>query len=240
MRRLRYAFVPLAFVLFVYVAHAEVSVFFSPRGGCDKSVIRVAQSAQMYLDAACYTFTLSSIGDELIAAKKRGVNVRVILDRMSSSQGYSQLPRLLQAGIPVRVNAHEGLMHNKFIIADGKNLATGSFNWTQSAMDRNDENVLLFWQEPSTANLYAAQFERMWADTIRFGPSALDPVGVIEPEISRRVTQAKPSDSGTVFITKTGARFHAAGCRSLRRSSIAISRSDAEKRGYSACSICKP
>ena len=42
-----------------------------------------------------------------------------------------------------------------------------------------------------------------------------------------------------VYITRTGSKFHRAGCRYLRRSSIKIDRSDAEKY-YTPCSICNP
>ena len=56
---------------------AEVQVFFSPRGGAEEALISLARSARMYLDAACYTFSLESVADELVAAQKRGVRVRV-------------------------------------------------------------------------------------------------------------------------------------------------------------------
>lgn len=44
----------------------------------------------------------------------------------------------------------------------------------------------------------------------------------------------------TVYITKTGKKFHRNGCRSLSKSKISISRSNAIKKGYSPCSVCKP
>lgn len=49
-------------------------------------------------------------------------------------------------------------------------------------------------------------------------------------------------DSGgvTVYITKTGSKYHASGCRYLSKSKIAISKSSAQARGYTACSVCHP
>ncbi|HAH87405.1 MAG TPA: hypothetical protein DCL60_08550 [Armatimonadetes bacterium] len=44
----------------------------------------------------------------------------------------------------------------------------------------------------------------------------------------------------TVYITKTGRKYHADGCRSLLRSRIPISKTDAAKRGYTPCKNCKP
>lgn len=43
----------------------------------------------------------------------------------------------------------------------------------------------------------------------------------------------------TVYVTKTGSKYHTAGCRYLRSSSIPMALSDAIKY-YSPCSVCKP
>ena len=49
---------------------------------------------------------------------------------------------------------------------------------------------------------------------------------------------AQPMNTGTVYITATGSKYHAAGCRSLSRSSSPLSQSQALSRGYSACKVC--
>lgn len=46
--------------------------------------------------------------------------------------------------------------------------------------------------------------------------------------------------SQTVYITKTGTKYHTDGCRYLSQSKIAIELSDAIAKGYGACSVCKP
>ncbi len=53
---------------------------------------------------------------------------------------------------------------------------------------------------------------------------------------------AESPDGGdaTVYITKTGKKYHADGCRSLRKSKIPISKSDAIAQGYTPCEICNP
>jgi hypothetical protein len=43
-----------------------------------------------------------------------------------------------------------------------------------------------------------------------------------------------------VHITRTGAKYHRAGCKYLSKSDIPISREDAIARGYTACSVCNP
>jgi phosphatidylserine/phosphatidylglycerophosphate/cardiolipin synthase-like enzyme len=224
-------------------AFSEVKVYFSPNGGCDRALIQLARAAQMYLDAACYTFSLDSIADELMAAKNRGVNVRLILDRSQSGQTWCPASRLAAADIPVRINTHGGLMHDKFLVADGRSVATGSFNWTQAAVGKNDENLVVFLGEVAVASAFAVQFDRMWKDAARFTTFSARPTTTQAPAPPPTVAQPQPSpqaSADTVYITKTGTKFHRAGCRYLARSSIPISRKDAEARGYAPCKVCNP
>jgi len=79
-------FVTVLVVLLAGAAYGEVQVFFSPQGGCAQALIRLARSAQMYLDAACCRFSLDTVADELIAPNQRGVKVRVILERLQGAQ----------------------------------------------------------------------------------------------------------------------------------------------------------
>jgi len=51
---------------------------------------------------------------------------------------------------------------------------------------------------------------------------------------------AKDNGDTTVYVTRTGAEYHRAGCSSLSRSSIPITLRDAVARGYGPCSRCKP
>ncbi|MGU3625114.1 phospholipase D-like domain-containing protein [Raoultella ornithinolytica] len=53
-------------------------------------------------------------------------------------------------------------MHNKFMVIDGKNVQTGSFNYTASAVSRNAENVLLIEDAPQLAEAYQREFKRLW------------------------------------------------------------------------------
>lgn len=53
-------------------------------------------------------------------------------------------------------------------------------------------------------------------------------------------TKTLRTEKITVYITKTGTKYHRAGCRYLRRSSIPISLEEAKARGYTPCSVCNP
>lgn len=58
------------------------------------------------------------------------------------------------------------IMHNKFMVIDGKNVQTGSFNYTASAVSRNAENVLLIEDAPQLAEAYQREFNRLWDEGI--------------------------------------------------------------------------
>lgn len=45
--------------------------------------------------------------------------------------------------------------------------------------------------------------------------------------------------SAVVYVTRTGEKYHEATCRHLRKSKIAMSRSEASLR-YDPCRVCKP
>ena len=62
------------------------------------------------------------------------------------------------------------------------------------------------------------------------------------PPLAAAAAAAAASGGGgdTVYITNTGEKYHRDGCRYLKKSQIAISRSDAIAQGYGACSVCNP
>jgi len=54
-----------------------------------------------------------------------------------------------------------GIMHNKYMIIDGKVLFTGSYNWSANAEDNNFENAM-FIQASSVIQKFQADFEKIW------------------------------------------------------------------------------
>jgi phosphatidylserine/phosphatidylglycerophosphate/cardiolipin synthase-like enzyme len=69
--------------------------------------------------------------------------------------------RLQQAGLDVRLDNSEGTLHHKLLLIDGRIIATGSYNFTRSAEQANDENVVIF-DDPGAAALLQAEFKRLY------------------------------------------------------------------------------
>jgi hypothetical protein len=60
------------------------------------------------------------------------------------------------------------------------------------------------------------------------------------PAATQPKAKPKPQKKDVVHITRTGAKYHRAGCRYLSKSDIPIERSEAIARGYEPCKVCKP
>ena len=54
------------------------------------------------------------------------------------------------------------------------------------------------------------------------------------------VQVAQDPQSTTVYITKTGKKYHRDGCRYLSQSKIKTTLKEAKANGYTACKVCHP
>jgi phosphatidylserine/phosphatidylglycerophosphate/cardiolipin synthase-like enzyme len=133
-------------------------VRFSPRGGCTDLIVREVGTAKKTVRVLAYSFTSIPIGDCLIAAKRRGVSVSVVIDGGERDQAHDQGARLRTAGITVAYDSRHSIMHDKVIVLDDAAVMTGSFNFTAVAEHGNAENLLLL-RDADLARRYAAEFE---------------------------------------------------------------------------------
>lgn len=135
----------------------------------DEALINIINSSKETLNIAIYSLTKKEIVNAIINAKNRGVNVRLITDKEESSYKSEkpQLALLKKNGIPIKINSHSGLMHLKVTIADKSTTTTGSYNYTESATNKNDE-VLVVIKGETTATTFENQFDNMWNDTVNF------------------------------------------------------------------------
>jgi phosphatidylserine/phosphatidylglycerophosphate/cardiolipin synthase-like enzyme len=112
---------------------AQISVYFSPNGGCENAVINQINKARSQILVAIYTFTEEEIAQALVNAKKNGIGIEVLMDKTQASGAYAKGVFLASKGIPVRYSTGQGLMHNKFAVIDTLIVITGSFNWASAA-----------------------------------------------------------------------------------------------------------
>ncbi len=130
--------------------------------GISSRVVPLVNSAKHNIYVPAFLITHKSLTNSLIAAYKRGVNVKIIIDATNTGTRISTLIPLRTAGVPVKVENYAGKMHSKTIIIDNKYIVTGSTNFSNSGENKNDENMLII-ENPKIAKFYAEFFEYLWA-----------------------------------------------------------------------------
>jgi phosphatidylserine/phosphatidylglycerophosphate/cardiolipin synthase-like enzyme len=123
------------------------------------------------IDVIMYRLTDRRPGDALIAAKSRGVPVRLITDlkeyRLVSRLWHAwNIDRLWAAGISVRVPAHAGMNHQKSVVLYGqRTVIFGSSNWTSPSDRLQQEHNYFSTGSLWIFNWFVNQFDRKWGNT---------------------------------------------------------------------------
>jgi phosphatidylserine/phosphatidylglycerophosphate/cardiolipin synthase-like enzyme len=135
-------------------------------GGPDETLAAAIDGARLSVDVAAYSLNLWSIRDALIHASQRGVVVRMVME--SDNMDDQEVQDLMDAGIPVIGDQHEGLMHDKFVVIDRSEVWTGSMNYTVGGAYKDNNNLIRI-RSVQVAQDYTNEFEEMFADGL-FGP----------------------------------------------------------------------
>ena len=134
---------------------------FSPGEDCRRQLLDLLVGARHSLDISVFTISDDRLADAILLAHKRGVITRLITDDNKARDQGSDIFYLIDQGVPVRMDSSENHMHHKFAIIDRKTLVNGSFNWTRSATEYNQENILVT-DETKLVSAYLAEFEQLW------------------------------------------------------------------------------
>jgi len=254
---LRAAFAAALILAAVVPAHgafaAQIEVCFSPPlpGGCDpiRAIETAIGSARKSILVQAYEITPGPLVTALVAAHRRGVDVRAIVDyrQITDRRNHddaSDVEHLGAAGIPVLVDKPPGLIHDKVMIIDGEVVVTGSFNYTYSAEHRNVENLLVI-RDP----VLAAQYEQHWKSRagqsrpLRISGSAMD--GRSSMAMDGAAAALAPSaPSGQIIGNRRSRIYEWPGCPYYDKVSAAnrvdfSSAQAAEQAGYRAARNCR-
>lgn len=140
----------------------QTEVWFSPGPDCRNALIGQLKSCRKRLDVCVFTISDDELTLEIIGAHRRRVQVRVITDDDKRHDHGSDVQRLRDAGIAVLTDDTSAHMHHKFALFDGRWLVNGSFNWTRSATQSNDENLVVT-NDPEQLRQFGAHFEALWS-----------------------------------------------------------------------------
>jgi phosphatidylserine/phosphatidylglycerophosphate/cardiolipin synthase-like enzyme len=144
-----------------------IETYFSPDDNVANRLVDVLSQAQESIYFLAYSFTSDDLGKAIQDRYKAGVSVEGVMEdeQIKSNQG-TEFDLFRQLGMDVRRDGNKGQMHHKVIIIDRSVVITGSYNFTASAENTNDENVLIIYS-PEIAALYLQEFERVFAVAVQ-------------------------------------------------------------------------
>ena len=185
---------------FCDVCTADDKSVLQQRSPVTAKLVALIDGAAESIDVANYTFSVRAIEEALLRARDRGVTIRVAMDK-GQANGDTGATRLAAAGVDVRFVAGggqpAGLQHAKFMIVDGRTLATGSNNWSSTGTSINEESTIVIRSVDGDPLLggFACHFTAIWSakpDTAgacttpeaAFSPST-QPIKLLKEEIQR-------------------------------------------------------
>ncbi|MEZ0396236.1 MAG: phospholipase D-like domain-containing protein [Anaerolineales bacterium] len=139
----------------------EVEVYFSPDDGAAARLIELIQGAQRSIHFMAYSFTSDPIG-EAMRQQAIFVNLYGVMDEgQAASNTGSEYDVFWNMGLDVHLDGNSGLMHHKVIIIDQRIVIFGSYNFTDSAETRNDENLVIV-HDAAVAAAFLSEFWRVY------------------------------------------------------------------------------
>jgi cardiolipin hydrolase len=140
----------------------QAKAFFSPGTMCVQEILRQINQVRSHCDICVFTITDDRITDALTRAHIRGVALRIITDDNKAHDLGSDIDKLVAVGIPCKIDRGvEAHMHHKFALFEGSLLLTGSFNWTRSASEFNEENLIVT-PDPDLVTPFVKRFDYLW------------------------------------------------------------------------------
>lgn len=213
-----------------------IEVRFSPDGGCTDAIVREINAAKTSVLVQAYSFTSTPIAKALVAAHKRGVDIRVIVDKSQRGEKHTSADYVRNSGIPVSIDARHNIAHNKIMVIDGATIITGSFNFSKNAEEDNAENLLVI-RSPELAAQYIANWNAHVAHS--------KPYEGKEKGFSETRPPVAPPAKADFVASRKSAIFHKAGCESAapispRNLVHYKTRDEAIRDGKKPCDECNP
>ena len=146
----------------IYFDKSVLDIYFSPQDKSLKNgVVPLINNAESYIYVPTFLMTDKKVTEALINAKKRGVEIRIIVDALNASAIHSKHKALRDNGILVKTENYAGKMHSKSMIIDDKYTVIGSMNFSNSGENKNDENLVII-KDSDIAKFYKNFFLYQW------------------------------------------------------------------------------
>lgn len=144
-----------------YLGNVEVETFFSPDDGAVFKIVDLINGAKTRVDVLAYTITSDPISNALLRAAERGILVRGVVEGSQINAMGSDVSAMISSGLDLRLDGNPNSMHHKVIIIDSSLVLLGSYNFTRSAEENNDENMMIV-HDPALAEQFLIEFDRLF------------------------------------------------------------------------------
>jgi len=156
------------------IVQGSLQAVFAPSEDVEGVIVDTIDHARTQVLVQAYLLTSKKIASALIAAKRRGIDVRILADAEQHARTpSSKLAELSHAGIAVWLETKYENAHNKIVIIDADRpqatIITGSFNFTWTAQHKNAENILVARNNSALAARYALNWERHRQEATPYG-----------------------------------------------------------------------
>jgi phosphatidylserine/phosphatidylglycerophosphate/cardiolipin synthase-like enzyme len=148
------------------IGGVPVENYFAPEKKLAPIIADAVANAQSEILFMAFSFTEEQIGEAMLARAAAGVPVRGVFETVGSDSDYSYYGRMQDSGletVQVRQDSNPHIMHHKVIIIDRETVIFGSFNFSDSANRRNDENILIV-HDPVFTGYFVEEFETVWQE----------------------------------------------------------------------------
>lgn len=147
----------------VTIEGTPLDIYFSPDDHVQAALIDLLDNAQSSIYFLAYSFTADPLGEAMRQRAAAGVKVSGVMEaEQVASNAGTEFDAFRAAGLDVRLDGNRGQMHHKVMIIDNQIVVTGSYNFTASAENTNDENLMVIY-DPDIAQQYLKEFQRVYA-----------------------------------------------------------------------------
>lgn len=145
----------------VTIDGTRLDVYFSPDDGVLNKLVTLLNGAEESIYFLAFSFTSNDLGAMVRDKAEAGLTIEGVMDKeqIASNTG-TEFDPFLQAGLDVRIDGNAGQMHHKVFIVDEKIVVLGSYNFSQSAEERNDENLIVIYNA-AIAEQFMLEFARV-------------------------------------------------------------------------------
>ena len=141
--------------------HHYNNAYFAPEDNIRDVIIHELDHCERSLKICVFTISDNPISNSILEAHKRGVKVSIITDDGKIFDKGSDIKLLNREGINVKIDSYNSLMHHKFCVVDNSKVISGSYNWTKTAAEVNNENIIIT-DEVKIVKAFIVEFDKLW------------------------------------------------------------------------------